>query len=119
MTVISHKNQALKKPISLRIVFILNAIKILLTLAFYISFTYGDTGIDLDPNKILYTGAAYVFFFGIIVFSIIKRNQLLLRISIILDFIASIPLFAFIGLIISAVSFLLTFRKSAINYLTA
>ena len=106
----------INKPVSIRIIFILNALKVLLALGFYVAFKDKAEPI-IDPVVILYTAIGYAVMFAAIVFSILKRSAWGLRIAIIIDFIISIPATAIIGFVISAVSFGLTFRKSAKAYL--
>ena len=108
---------AISKPASVRIIFILNAVKILLSLGFYLVFTQTSVSIEgFDPNKILYTGAAYAVLFGLMVYCINARKLWGLRIAIVLDFIASIPVTAVVGMIISIASLVVSFRASAKAY---
>ena len=109
-----------KKPLPLRIIFILNAFKILLSLGFYTVFTLKDISIgNADRTIILYTALGYAAMFGFMVFFILKRKIWGLRASIILDFLVSIPATAIIGFIISIVSFALTFNKKVLAYFNA
>ncbi len=106
-----------EKPASMRIIFILNAFKVLLAFGFYFVFQINDINIGIGPELILYTALGYVITFAAIVASILKRNLWGLRISIIIDFLISIPITAVIGLVISLISFFITFRKTATTYL--
>lgn len=106
-----------EKPIKLRIIFILNALKILISLGFYLAFTFTEFRVgDIDPSLILYTFIGYVLLFAAMVTSILKRNIWGLRISIFLDFLVSIPAKAFIGFAIAAISIALTFTKTVQLY---
>ena len=103
-----------KKPGSVRTIFILNAIKILLSLGFYCVFAFTEFGIEgVDPNKILITTGVYALLFGTMVYFILNRNVWGVRIAIILDFAASVPLTAVIGMVIAVISFFMTFRPGA------
>ena len=106
-----------KKPVPLRIIFILNACKILLSFGIYIVFSIKDISIGgLDPILILYTALGYVATFGAMVFFILRKNILGLRIITGIDLLISLPLKAFIGIAIAIVSFLLTFNKKVKEY---
>ena len=106
----------LKKPIPLRIVFILNLLKIFLAAGLFYHFSTNDVQLgSVGPQIILYTMFAYiVFFFGIII-TITKRNLLALKIIVFLDLLASIPASAFAGLLISTISLLLLFFNGKIK----
>lgn len=107
----------LNKPKSIRAIFILNALKIVLALSFLMFFTFADITVGaVGPSIILYTLIGYVVFFTGMVVSILKRSQLGLQISIVLDFITSIPSTAIIGFVIAIVSMILTFSKSSKAY---
>lgn len=110
--------EVINKPITLRVIFILNAFKIILSLGFYYVFTFTDLAPEglADPTKILYTSFAYMVLFGVMVTSILKRSFWGLRLAIILDFLVSIPVVAVVGFVISIVSFGMTFTKSVKKY---
>ena len=95
-------------------------LKIFLSIGFYIAFKFLGVSIgSLGPEIILYTTLAYVATFAAIVYFILRRNAWGLRAGILLDFIASIPAGAAIGLVIAAVSMFLSFRPTAKAYLAA
>lgn len=105
------------KPKTVRAIFILNAFKILLSLGFFLVFSYTDVSISgLDPTFILYTSLGYTLMFIAMVLSILNKSIWGLRISIILDFLISVPVVAVIGFVISILSFYLTFRPTAKAY---
>ena len=115
----STKNIAagLNKPKTVRAIFIMNALKIVLALGFFLVFTFTDFRVgDIQPSIILYTLIGYIVFFAAMVASILKRNLLGLRVSIVLDFLTSIPSTAVIGFVIAIASMILTFSKSAVAY---
>lgn len=116
-TVNTHNIDGLNKPASVRIIFILNAFKILLAFALYFVFTTRDISIGgADPSIILYTAFGYIILFGAMVYSILNRKVWGLRASIILDFLVSIPATAIAGFLISIISFIVSYRKSAKAY---
>ena len=107
----------LNKPKTVRAIFILNALKIVIALTFLLVFTFADITIGaVGPTIILYTLIGYIVFFAGMVVSILKRSQLGLQISIILDFLTSIPATAIIGFVIAIVSMALTFTKTSKAY---
>ena len=109
------------KPITLRIIFILNALKILLTFGFFVAFKFYGLAVhglegDAGATLMLYTMFGYMAAFAGIVMSILKRNILGLRLAIIADFLVSIPAKAPIGFAIAAISMALTFTASVRAY---
>ena len=95
----------------------MNAMKIFIALSFYLAFTFTEISVgNITPSIILYTLIGYVILFAAMVISILKRSIWGLRISIILDFLVSIPAKAIIGLVIAIASIMLTFRKTAKIY---
>jgi len=114
-------NIGFAKPIKLRIIFILNALKIFLTLGFFLAFKYGDfvvQGLEGDSaaSLMLYTMFGYMAAFAVMVFSILRRNILGLRIAIAVDFLISIPAKAFIGFAVALIAMALTFTKPVTDY---
>lgn len=109
------------KPLNLRIIFVLNAFKILLSVGLYIGFKYQGLTIGTLSSAsgaaiILYTTIGYLITFTVMVFSILKRNMLGLRLAIGADFLVSIPAKAFIGMLIATVSLGLTFTVTVKRY---
>ncbi len=109
------------KPINLRIIFILNALKILLALGFFVAFKYYDFSVgelrgDAAASVMLYTMFGYIAAFIGMVISILKRVVIGLRVAIIADFLVSIPGKAFIGFAIALISIALTFTNSVRAY---
>lgn len=109
-----------KKPIPLRVIFILNALKILLAFGFFTVFTIKDITVGgLDRTYILYTAFGYVLTFAAMVFFILRKNLLALRIVIGIDLLISLPTKALIGIVIAIVSFSLSFHKKVKGYFGA
>lgn len=107
------------KPITLRVIFILNALKIILALGFFTVFTVKDITVGgLDRMYILYTAFAYTLTFGAMVFFILRKNLLALRITIGIDLLVSLPTKALIGIVIALVSFSLSFTHKVKAYFT-
>ena len=109
------------KPITLRVIFILNALKILLTFGFFIAFKYGGFTLhglegDTAASLMLYTAFGYVVAFAAMVASILKRNILGLRAAIVIDFLISVPAKAPIGFAIAVISMGLTFTGAVKAY---
>ena len=116
-----NTNPGFAKPIKLRIIFILNALKIFLTFGFFVAFKYGGfvlQGLEGDSaaSLMLYTMFGYIAAFAAMVFSILRRNILGLRIAIAVDFLISIPAKAFIGFAVALISMALTFTKPVSEY---
>lgn len=104
--------ETVKKPIQLRIIFILNALMMILPFVFYYVFTTQDISIDgLNPKWMAYTGIAYIISFIVLVTSILKRNFMLFRTVFIINIIIAIPAKAFIGMLIAAISIALSFHN--------
>lgn len=109
------------KPINLRIIFTLNALKIFLTLGFFVAFKYYGFSVkgmegESAANLMLLTMAGYILTFAAIVASILKRNLIGVRVAIIVDFLVSIPAKAPIGFAIALIGFGLTFTTSVKAY---
>ena len=109
------------KPIALRAIFILNALKILLAFGFFAAFRFyglevGDLAGPQAANLMLYTMMGYVLTFACIVTSILRRSMIGIRAAIAVDFLVSIPATAVIGFVIAIISMGLTFTASVRAY---
>lgn len=109
------------KPLLLRVIFILNALKIFLALGLLIGFRYFDltVGSFSGPDAvtmIFWTMLGYIGTFAAIVISILKRSLVGLRVAIVADLLISIPSKAFIGLAIAVVGMALSFAASVKAY---
>lgn len=106
-----------KKPIPLRVTFILNALMMLLPFIFYAVFTINDIKLgDLDPMQMVYTGIAYITSFAFLVNFILKRNFFGFRTMFFVNFVIAIPAGAYIGMVVAIVSFALSFNKKIKAY---
>lgn len=106
-----------KKPIPLRITFILNALMMVLPFVFYGVFTSQNIQVGtLDPQWFLYTGAAYIASFAFLVSFILKRNFIGFRAMFFVNFVIAIPAGAYIGMVIALVSFGLSFNQKIKAY---
>lgn len=114
----NNTNTALPgKPITLRVIFILNALMAILPFIFYAVITSKDISIgNLDPTWMLYTGAAYILSFVFMVRSILKRNILAIRIIIGLNVLIALPAKAYLGILVALISIVLTFHKKVKAY---
>ena len=120
MTAINPDSGA-SKPLTLRAIFILNALKILLTLGFFIGFKF--LGLSLHglegesaASLMLYTMMGYIVTFAAIVGSILTRNMIGIRVAIFADFLVSIPAKAPIGFLIAVIAMAFTFTLSVKAY---
>lgn len=110
-------NFQLKKPVPVRAIFILNAIKILISFGIYVVFTTKGISVGgLDPNIILYTSLGYVATFGLMVLFIVRRQAWGVRAMNLVDLLISLPASAFIGIGVAIISFGLTFHQKAKTY---
>ncbi len=110
----------MKKPIPLRIIFILNLLLVIVCYVFYFVFKSKDIELGkVNPEKILYTAISYTVIFAALVYSILNKKLLLVRICTILTFAVSIPTSAFIGIGVSIISFALTFHPKVKSYLNS
>ena len=110
-----------EKPIPLRIIFILNVLKILLTIGFFMAFRYygfeaGELAGDAGARVMMYALIGYLVAFSAIVYSILKRSLMGLRTAIIADFAVSVLAVAPIGFVVAAISMLLSFNQAVKSY---
>ncbi len=120
MSFAERLNPAAKPPL-LRVVFILNALKIFLALGLFIGFKYfglrvGSASGDGIATTILFTMFGYIATFAAIVWSILNRSITGLRAAIVVDFVISIPAKAFIGFAIALIGMGLSFTPSVKKY---
>lgn len=109
------------KPPLLRVIFILNALKIFLALGLLIGFRYFDlkVGSVSGPSAvtmIFWTMLGYVATFAAIVTSILKRSMVGLRAAIVADFLISIPSKAFVGFAVALIAMGLSFARPVKAY---
>lgn len=102
------------KPPLLRAIFILNALKIFLSIGLLLGFKYFDLKVGSVSGQpavtmIFWTTLGYIASFAAIVTSMLKRSIIGLRAAIIVDFIISIPAKAFIGFAVALISMGLSF----------
>ena len=101
-----------KKPIQLRLIFILNALMMFLPFGFYYVFTTKDISIGgLDPIYMVYTGIAYILSFVLLVNFILKRNLLGARIIFFVNLLIALPASAYLGILVAIVSMALSFTS--------
>ena len=106
-----------KKPILLRVIFILNALMVILPFVFYYVFTTKDISIDgLNPMYMLYTGIAYIVSFALLVNFILKRNLMGARVMFIINFLIALPAKAYIGFLVAIISMGLSFTQKVKEY---
>ncbi|WP_353780144.1 hypothetical protein [Winogradskyella sp. 3972H.M.0a.05] len=110
------ETQQLKKPIPLRIIFILNGILMFLPFLFYYIVTVKGKDFGIEPMWMIYTGIGYILSFGIIVYSILSKKYLLFRLAFILTILISIPTQAYIGIVVAIASLVLSFNSKIEKY---
>lgn len=117
----SKSSNSVKKPIPLRVIFILNALMMVLPFVFYYVFTTKNITVgDLDPIWMVYTGIAYIISFAVLVYFFINRKLLGARIMFIINILIAIPAGAYIGILIAIISLLLSFfNKKVLAYFSA
>lgn len=105
------------KPIPLRVIFILNGIMMFLPFIFYAVITSKNIDVGgLDPVYMIYTGIGYIASFTALVFFILHRNIMGVRLIILLNVLIALPAKAYLGIIVAVVSFGLTFNKRVKSY---
>ena len=106
-----------KKPILLRVIFILNALMTILPFVFYYVFTTKDISIGgLEPMHMVYTGIAYIVSFGLLVNFILKRNIMGARIMFVINLLIALPVKAYIGIGFAIISMRLSFTQKVKDY---
>ena len=112
-----EKENLVKKPILLRVIFILNALMMILPFVFYYVFTTKGVSIDnLDPMYMVYTGIAYIVSFALLVNFILKKNMTGIRVIFILNVLIALPAKAYLGILIAFISMGLSFTKPVKEY---
>lgn len=109
------------KPIPLRIIFLLNALMMILPFVFYYVFTIQNITVgDLDPMYMVYTGLAYILSFGVLVIFLLKRNLWGARVTFILNILIALPAGAYIGIVVAIISLTLSFfNQKVLAYFNA
>ena len=106
-----------KKPALLRVIFIFNALMMILPFVFYYVFTSKDISIDgLNPMYMVYTGIAYIISFILLVSFILRRNITGARIMFVLNIIIALPAGAYIGMLVAVLSMILSFTAKVKEY---
>ena len=113
---INKSIKELKKTTPLRILMALNAMMMFLPFVFYFVIIKNNFEVGVDPTWMLYTGLGYIVSFSALVFFVLTRNILGLRIVIGINVIIAIPVSAFIGWIVVIVSIVLSFNKKVKAY---
>ncbi len=106
------QNNQIKKPFTLRIIFILNALMMILPFAFYFVITSKNIEIGgLNPQFMIYTGIAYILTFTAMVYCILNKKMTAFRIIFIINILIAIPASAYIGILVAIISLLLSNEK--------
>ena len=113
----SKKETTMKKPTTVKIIFILNFLLVIICFVFF-GFAQSKGNVAGVPARtILYTAISYTILFLGLIISIRRFHLISLRIVLTLIFLVSIPATAFIGMIISTISLILSFNKKVKLYL--
>ena len=116
-TITQTSNKTFFKSGSVKAMQIITLIRLALVMVFYIVFTVKDITIGtVGPQIILYTFFAFSLTAAAIFYFINRRNLLALRITLLVDLLAAIPASAFISILLSVITFGLSFTKSAKAY---
>ena len=113
-----HSIQTVKKPAALRIIFLLNALMMVLPFGFYYVFVTNNIQIgNLDPIWMVYTGLAYIVSFTILVFFLVNRKIWGARGIFIINILIGIPAGAYIGILVAVISLVLSIiNRSVLTY---
>ncbi len=105
-------NNAIRKPIQLRIIFIMNALMMILPFIFYFVFTTNNITIgDLDPMHMVYTGIGYILSFVLLVTTILRKKLILFRSIFLLNVLIALPTGAYIGIAVAIISMAISFNQ--------
>lgn len=107
----------MKKPIQLRIIFILNALMMILPFVFYTIITTKNITIEgIKPIYMVYTGIAYILSFAALVGFILKKNITGLRVMILINVLIALPTKAYIGIAVAIISIVLSLTGRVKTY---
>ncbi len=100
----------MKKPITLRIIFIINALMMILPFIFYYVFTTKEIVIEgINPTYMIYTGIGYIVSFATLVFFILNKNIVGFRAMFLINVLIALPTKAYIGIAVAIISMLISF----------
>ena len=110
-------NKEVKKPIQLRVVFILNALMMILPFVFYGIITSKGIEIGGIPTVyMIYTGIAYILSFAILVYSILNKKFNLFRFMFLINVLIATPAKAYLGILVAIISIILSFNGKIKNF---
>ncbi len=105
------------KPAQLRVIFILNALMMILPFVFYSVITSKEITLGgLDPMWMIYTGIAYIVSFALLVYSILNAKLMLFRALFVVNILIAIPAKAWIGVGVAVISMALSFHNKVVGY---
>ena len=107
-----------EKPKQLRIIFILNALMMVLPFVFFgVATLKGLSSLKgVETILMVYTGIAYIISFAVLVSFILKKNIIGFRIMFVINVLIAFPAKAFLGIIVAIVSIILSFNSKVISY---
>ena len=107
-----------QKPIPLKVIFILNALMMVLPFVFYFIITSRNIVIDnLDTIWMVYTGIAYIISFDFLVYFLVNRNLTGARVIFFINILIAIASKAYLGIVVALISLTLSFlNKKVLAY---
>lgn len=102
-------------PTAVTAILVIAGVQVVLAWSFYGVFSFTKPESELLPG-ILRTATAYSVIAIPLIAAVFKRHLLLLRACLVLNVLVSLPVKAVIGIVLSLVSFGLTFRTTSRGY---
>jgi len=113
------KDKQAKKPIQLRIIFILNALMMFLPFLVYFLVTNNKIEMDVVPMHVIYTGIAYIISFGALVYCILNKKFFAFRTMFFINLLIALPVGVDGGIVVVIVSFVLSHTKQVKSFFNA
>ena len=113
------KAKQAKKPIQLRIIFILNALMMFLPFLVHFLVTNNKIEMDVVPMYVIYTGIAYIISFGALVYCTVNRKFFAFRTMFVINLLIALPVGVDGGMVVAIVSFILSHTKQVKSFFNA
>ena len=113
------KAKQAKKPIQIRIIFILNALMMFLPFFVYFLVTNNKIKMDVVPMHVVYTGIAYIISFGALVYCILNKKFFVFRAMFFINLLIALPVGVDGGIVVTIVSFILSHSKQVQSFFNA
>ena len=117
--IMTTKAKQAKKPIQLRIIFILNALMMFLPFLVYFLVTNNKIEMDVVPMHVIYTGIAYIISFGALVYCILNKKFFAFRTIFFINLLIALPVGVNGGIVVVIVSFILSHTKQVKSFFNA